>query len=522
MKQKVSFSKDARRELQKGIDTLADAAKVTLGAKGRNVIIDRQPFPHVTKDGVTVVNSINLSEPIQDMGARLIKQVASKTADDSGDGTTSSTVLAQQIISKGLDSIEEGANPIDVNRGILLAVKEVVEFLKSKAIPINDDYEFLNQVAKISANGDEEISKLVADVMSKVKLDGLVTVETSGSPTTRVDVVEGTKVLSGMSDLRFTTNFGKMRAELNDAYVLLVDGEIQFMKDLHPALEAYASFNTEKPFVVFSTGMTGEALLTLVGNNIKGNLKSLVVNLPGLKEEKSELLADIQSIIGGKVIKKDLGELKNFTPDMFGIADSIISSLNDTIITGEGKGKEDRAKVIKDQIKLYENDDLRKKYFQGRLARLTGGVASIYVGGLTETEMMERKDRIDDAIGATTAAMMEGIVPGGGVSLLRAKEFVAKLKSENKDMQLGIDIIHDSLDAPIKQILSNAGFEPEKVINKLLDTDFNYGFDVRDNKTVDMIKHGIIDPFKVVRNSIENSSSIAGLFLTTDCVIHNI
>jgi chaperonin GroEL len=519
MKQNVSFSDEARKQLQKGVDTLADAAKVTLGAKGRNVIIDTKPIPHVTKDGVTVVNSINLKDPIQSIGARLIQQIASKTADDSGDGTTTSTVLAQQIISKGLDAIGKGANPIDVYKGINLAVNEVVDYLRSKAILIDDDYNFLKQVANISANGDEEIAELVADVMSKVKVDGLVTVEASGSSTTRTDILEGTKILAGVADLQFITNPHKMRAEIEDSLVVLVDGDLSTTKEIYPILEAYESLNTNKPIVFFSSNMNGELLYSLIMNKRKGELSSLAVNMPGLKDEKSELLNDIQAITGGVVVKKELGELKNFTADMFGHADKVISDMHSTIITGEGLGRKDRADIIKGQIELYKDDLPRKLYFNGRLARLNGGVAVIYVGGTTETEMIERKDRVDDAVGATTAAMREGIVPGGGIALLRAKDAVKHLYTGNKDIKLGIEIIYNILDSPFRQILSNAGTNPDKVLSKITYTDFSYGYDVREEKTVDMIQSGIIDPFKVVRNSIENSSSVAGLFLTTECVI---
>ena len=524
-KKQITFSNEGRALLKKGIDKVADSVKVTLGAKGRNVIIDRFPFPHVTKDGVTVAGEINLEHPIENMGARLIKQVAYQTANDSGDGTTTSTLLAQVVSTKGLQAIEDGANPIEVKKGMDKAVIEIVNTLREKSQDISADYDILKQIAVISANGDEEIGHLVADVASRVRVDGLVTVEQSKTNETYSEVVEGTKILSGYINPYYITNHAKMRCEYNDSVVFLYDGDLNTQKDFQPIIVEYEALKTNKPLVIFTSGIDGEALSFFTINKVKGNLQNIPIRLHGKPHEKLELLKDIQSITGGSIISQTTGlMMKDFNKTMFGSLDRIITDDKSTIITNEQNSVEKRIDEIKEQIKSTKEDEFKLQQLRGRVARLSGGVAVISVGGKTEAEMLERKDRIDDAVGATKAAMEEGIIAGGGVALFRAKLLLPKVKLPNEDQQIGWDIVLNSLDAPIRQILTNGGYyseRQEEIINKVGKEKFNFGFDILNEEVVDMVKKGIIDPFKVVRNCIENSTSIAGLIITTECVIND-
>ena len=535
-KKEITFSKEGREKLQLGIDKVANAVKVTLGGKGRNVIIDRYPFPHVTKDGVTVANEINLEDPIENMGARLIKQVASKTANDSGDGTTSRTVLAQEILTRGLESINHGANPIEVQKGMNKAVEKVVAFLKENAMIVDDDISKLRQVAKISANGDDEVADLVSEVMSRIKLDGDVKVEFSNADATRVEIVDGTKILSGLLSPHFINNPSKRRAEHKDCLVLLYDGHMSTMKDITPMIEAYYNeypegSSNQPTVVIISSLIDGEALSSLIYNKINGGFQSLVIGVNGAQNDKLETLQDIKAVVGGEVLSQTSGiSMKEFTFDMFGKASMVVSNQDFTTIANDGSEESIavRAEVIRGQIETEKENTLRTGLLKGRLARLNGGVAVIYVGGKTQAEMLERKDRIDDAVGATMAAMTEGVVPGGGVALFRAIKSLEDVDTSNPQEAIGAAIIKSSLSAPLFQILRNGGYVDgdsskslTSIVSEIQSSDFNYGFDIVSEKIVDMIEQGIIDPVKVVRNSIENSSSIAGLLLTTEVVISN-
>lgn len=532
----ITFSKEGRRKLQSGIDIVANAVKVTLGARGRNVIIDREPFPHVTKDGVTVANEINLEDPIENMGARLIKQVASKTASDSGDGTTSSTVLAQKILSKGLESIDAGANPVDVLKGMNKAVEKVVAFIKGISIDISDDKEKLKQVAKISANGDEEIAELVSTVMSKVKTDGSVSVNFSNAEETRVEMMDGAKITSGYISPYFINNPSKRRAEYNDMIVFLHDGHLGNIKDFSNMLEVYYAEYPEGTIdapavLIVCTSIDGEALTSLVNNKVQGGFISVVVALNGTQSDKTDLLNDIQSVVGGRIISPSTGlTISSFDLSMFGNAKYVVATSEYTTImpTSDFNEIEKRSEVIKSQIIEEKENPVREAILKGRLARLNGGVATIYVGGKTQAEMLERKDRIDDAVGATTAAMLEGVVPGGGVTLFRAMQDLDNIEVSNPQENIGVTIIKSSLSAPLLQILHNGGYthgDGSKSIDSILQDikskESNFGFNISSEKVVDMIEEGIIDPAKVVRNTIENSTSIAGLLLTTEVVINN-
>lgn len=532
----ITFSKEGRRKLQKGIDTVANAVKVTLGARGRNVIIDREPFPHVTKDGVTVANEINLDDPIENMGARLIKQVASKTASDSGDGTTSSTVLAQKILQKGLENIDAGANPVEVLKGMNKAVDKVVAFIKSKSVDISDSKEKLKQVAKISANGDEEIAELVATVMSKVKTDGSVSVNFSNAEETRVEMMDGAKIASGYISPYFINNTSKRRSEYNNMIVFLHDGHLGSIKDFSKMLEVYYAEYPEGTIdapavLIVCTSIDGEALTSLINNKVQGGFISLVVALNGTQSDKTDVLGDIQSVVGGRIISPSTGlSISSFDFSMFGNAKFVTATSEYTTImpTDDFNEIENRSAIIKSQIVEEKENTLKEAILKGRLARLNGGVATIYVGGKTQAEMLERKDRIDDAVGATTAAMVEGVVPGGGITLFRAMKEIDNVEVDNAQENIGVSIIRESLSAPLIQILNNGGYSDKDgsksidlVLLNLRNTTFNYGFNITSELIVDMIEEGIIDPAKVVRNSIENSTSVAGLLLTTEVVINN-
>lgn len=533
----ITFSKEGRRKLQQGIDTVANAVKVTLGARGRNVIIDRENgVPHVTKDGVTVALSIKLEDKIEDMGARLIKQVAGKTASDSGDGTTSSTVLAQKILQKGLEKIDVGANPIEILKGMNKAVDKVVAFIKKNSIDISDDKEKLKQVAKISANGDEEIAELVSTVMSKVKTDGSVSVNFSNAEETKVEMMDGAKIASGFISPYFINNTAKRKAEYNNMIVFLHDGHLGTIKDFSKMLEVYYAKYPEDTIdapavLIVCTSIDGEALTSLINNKVQGGFISVVVSLSGAQSDKTDVLNDIQSVVGGRIISPSTGlSISSFDYSMFGNAKLVTATSDYTTImpTDDFNEIEKRSEIIKSQILEEKENVAREAILKGRLARLNGGVATIFVGGKTQAEMQERKDRIDDAVGATTAAMLEGVVPGGGVTLFRAIDELNDVDISNPQENIGVSIIKESLSSTLTQILVNGGYSEkdgsksiDSIVSRLKQEPFNVGFNIATEEFVDMIESGIIDPAKVVRNSIENSNSIAGLLLTTEVVINN-
>jgi len=530
-KKVITYSNEGRQHLKNGIDKVANSVKVTLGAKGRNVILDRTPFPHLTKDGVTVAAEINLEHPIENMGAKLLKQVAMQTAKDSGDGTTTSIVLAQEIATRGLNAIEEGFNPIEVKKGMEMAVSDIISKLKPKSISISSDYDILKKVAVISANGDEEVGDIVADVMSKIKLDGEVTVDFSQIDKTYSTITEGTKVLAGYINQYYITNHSSMTAEYSDCLVFLYEGTLTTIPDIEPLFKAYQEVGVNDagvkvPLIIIASGLDGEALSAFTINKAKGILPNIALRLHGIPFDKTQTLQDLQSVVGGTVISQTTGlMMKDFNSSMFGHTKKIVTNENTTLLMSSAKGDtiNERIEQLKEQLSLIDNDELKKSDLKARIARLSGGIGVIYVGGKTEAEVFERKDRIDDAIGATKAAMMEGVIAGGGVALLRAVKMV-NVKGVNKDQIKGIEIIVDSLSSPIYQILKNGGYESlraNKVIKSLLERDFNIGFDIKNELEVDMVANGIIDPFKVVRNCIENATSIAGLILTTECVINN-
>ena len=518
----LTFHNEGREKLIIGIDKVANAVKVTLGAKGRNVILDRNPYPHITKDGVTVAKEINLEDAIESMGARLIKQVASKTAEDNGDGTTTSTVLAQQIAKKGLKAIETHP-PMEVKKGMELAVKEVSTFLKENSTPIDIDKNTLYKVALISANGDESIAELVSLVMNKIKLDGIYDLEESGLQETIVDMIEGTKILSSFLSPHFINDENKSRVVLEDAYVFMMDGVLNNINDLSPVFTQYNALGTTKPLVFMANDVNGEALSTLIINKVKGKISTVAIRVPGLTDEKIETLKDIQSVVGGTIINQASGiMLKDFTKEMFGKIDRIVVEREFTIITNRKKdGIKKRASEIKSQIESVKEDVFLREKLKARLARLNGAVAVIKVGGTTEVEMKERKDRVEDALGAVASAMKEGIVPGGGIALFRSFLHLKNTTVKSKSQSVGYSIILDSLSEPLIQILKNGDKDYESIIQKLNKKDFAYGYDVQKEEIVDMIEVGIIDPVKVVRNALENASSIASMLLTTECVISN-
>lgn len=521
VKKTLTFNEEGREKLFEGINQVANAVKVTLGAKGKNVIIDRFPTPHVTKDGVTVAQEVNVDGEIESMGARLIKQVANKTVEDNGDGTSTSCVLAQEIVKRGLEAIKENA-PINVKKGMEQALSDVTTYLKDKATPIKDDKVTLKKVALISANGDESIAEIVSSVMSKIKLDGLAAVEESGQQETTVDMIEGTKILSGFASPHFINDEAKNRVVLEDVLVFMIDGELQNHKDLEPIYMQYAELKTASPLLIFAKDLKGEAFSSLVINKVKGNISVAAVRVPGMDDEKHELLKDINSVVGGTIINQSSGiMLKDFKHDMFGKADKVIIDREYTIIIKKDKkGIEKRVKDVKSQIEAAKDDAYIREKLKSRLARLNGAVAVIRVGGKTEVEMKERKDRFDDALGAVSSAMKEGVIAGGGIALLRAYLNLrdTRVKTEQLD---GFKVVLESLKKPFEQILTNGDVNHEEVLNALRGKDFNYGYDILNEEIVDMVEKGIIDPVKVVRNALENATSIASMLLTTECVISN-
>lgn len=523
MAKQLFFNTDARDRLKKGVDALADAVKVTLGPKGRNVIIDKKfGAPTITKDGVSVAKEIELAEPIENMGAQLVKEVASKTADNAGDGTTTATVLAQSIFGVGIKNVAAGANPMDLKRGIDKAVAAVVAQLKADSKHISTSKE-IAQVATVSANNDEEIGKMISDAMDKVGKDGVITVEEAKGTETDVKTVEGMQFDRGYLSPYFVTNTEKMEVELDQPYILIYDKKISSMKELLPILEPIAQ--TGKPLLIIAEDVDGEALATLVVNKIRGALKVAAVKAPGFGDRRKAMLEDIAVLTGGTVISEERGfKLENATPEMLGRAEKInIDKDNTTVVNGAGDSPTIKGRIseIKAQIEKTTSDYDREK-LQERLAKLSGGVAILYIGAATEIEMKEKKDRVDDALHATRAAVQEGVVVGGGVALIRASEALNDLKGENEDQDTGINIIRQAIESPLRTIVSNAGGEPSVVINKIREQKGNYGYNARTDVYEDLFAAGVIDPTKVTRLALENAASIAALLLTTECVVADV
>ena len=521
MAKEIKFDFEAREGLKRGVDALANAVKVTLGPKGRNVIIDKSfGGPQITKDGVTVAKEVELEDPHENMGAQLVKQVASKTNDLAGDGTTTATVLAQAIVREGLKNVTAGANPMDLKNGIDKATKKVVEALEKQAIAVGDDVEKIKQVATISANNDETIGDLIAQAFSKVGKEGVITVEESKGTDTYVDVVEGMQFDRGYLSPYFITNPEKMVAELDHPFILITDKKISTMKDLLPILEQVAQ--TGRPLLIIAEDVDGEALATLVVNKLRGTLKVAAVKAPGFGDRRKAMLEDIAILTGGTVVTEERGyKLENTTLDMLGQAERVtIDKDNTTIVGGAGKEEDIKARIkqIKAQIEQTTSDYDREK-LQERLAKLAGGVAVLYVGAPSEVELKEKKDRVEDALNATRAAVEEGIVAGGGVALLRAQKSLEDLKAANEDEKTGIMIIYQALEEPLRQIVNNGGEEGSVVVSKVKEGKGDFGYDVKKGEYVNMLKAGIIDPKKVTRIAIENAASVGGMILTTESAL---
>ncbi|MBO8438539.1 MAG: chaperonin GroEL [Bacteroidetes bacterium] len=521
MAKEIKFNIDAREELKKGVDALADAVKVTLGPKGRNVIIEKKfGAPHITKDGVTVAKEVELEDKFQNMGAQLVKEVASKTGDDAGDGTTTATVLAQAIINVGLKNVTAGANPMDLKRGIDKAVAKIVENIKSQAQEVGDDFNKIESVARISANNDEEIGKLIAEAMRKVKKEGVITVEEAKGTDTTVEVVEGMQFDRGYISPYFVTNTEDMECEMERPYILIFDKKISSLKDMLPILEATAQ--SGRPLLIIAEDVDSEALATLVVNRLRGSLKVCAVKAPGFGDRRKEMLEDIAVLTGGIVISEEKGlQLEKATIDMLGTAEKVtVDKDNTTIVNGAGDKDAIAARVaqIKTQIEK-TTSDYDKEKLQERLAKLAGGVAVLYIGAPSEVEMKEKKDRVDDALSATRAAIAEGIVPGGGVTYIRAISAIENLKGDNDDEQTGIDIVKRAVEEPLRQIVANAGLEGAVIVQNVKDGKGDYGYNARTNTYENFFEAGVIDPAKVSRVALENAASISGMFLTTECVI---
>ncbi len=521
MSKEIKFNIEARDLLKEGVDALANAVKVTLGPKGRNVVIDRKfGPPQITKDGVSVAKEIELSDPGANMGAQMVKEVASKTADDAGDGTTTATVLAQSIINVGLKNVTAGANPMDLKRGIDKAVEVIVANIKSQSIAVGDNYDKIKQVAKISANNDETIGSLIAEAMEKVKKEGVITVEEAKGTETYVKVVEGMQFDRGYISPYFITNGDKMEADLENPYILLYDKKISTMKELMPVLEPAAQAG--RPLMIIAEDVEGEALATLVVNRLRGSLKVAAVKAPGFGDRRKEMLEDLAILTGGTVISEEKGlKLEQATIEMLGQCEKItIDKENTTIVNGIGAKDAIDSRVA--QIRtLIENStsDYDKEKLQERLAKLAGGVAVLYVGAASEIEMKEKKDRVDDALSATRAAVEEGIVAGGGVAYIRAIADLDNLKGDNDDETVGIEIVKRAVEEPLRQIVANAGGEGAVVVDKVKAGEADFGYNARVGEYQMMIEAGVIDPAKVSRVALENAASIAGMFLTTECVL---
>ena len=520
MAKEIKFNIEARDLLKKGVDELANAVKVTLGPKGRNVVIDKKfGAPQISKDGVTVAKEIELEDAYENMGAQMVKEVASKTSDDAGDGTTTATVLTQSIVSVGLKNVTAGANPMDLKRGIDKAVASIVKGLKSQSQTIGDDYNKIEQVAMISANNDPEIGKLIAEAMKKVKKEGVITVEEAKGTETNVDVVEGMQFDRGYISPYFITDTDKMESVLESPYILIFDKKISTMKDLLPLLESSAQAG--KPLMIIAEDVDGEALATLVVNKLRGSLKIAAVKAPGFGDRRKEMLQDLAILTGGTVISEETGmKLETATLEMLGTAEKIvIDKENTTIVNGSGDKKaiEGRVNQIKAQIET-TTSDYDKEKLQERLAKLAGGVAVLYIGAPSEIEMKEKKDRVDDALSATRAAVEEGIVPGGGVAYIRAIDSI-KTKGANEDETTGIAIVKRAVEEPLRQIVANAGLEGSVIVQEVKRGKDDYGYNANSDKYENLFKSGVIDPTKVTRVALENAASIASMFLTTECVI---
>jgi chaperonin GroEL len=521
MAKEIKYNIEARALLKEGVDKLADAVKVTLGPKGRNVVLEKKfGAPQISKDGVTVAKEIELKDPYQNMGAQMVKEVASKTGDIAGDGTTTATVLAQSIINVGLKNVTAGANPMDIKRGIDKAVEAVVKHLKSQAKVVGDDLSKIEQVARISANDDEEIGKLIAEAMGKVHKEGVITVEESKGTSTSVEVVEGMQFDRGYISAYFVTNTEKMEADLETPYILIYDKKISTMKDMLPILEASAQ--TGKPLLIVAEDIEGEALATLVVNRLRGSLRVCAVKAPGFGDRRKEMLEDIAILTGGTVISEEKGlKLEHATLDMLGMAEKVtVSKENTTIVNGSGEKDMIKARVsqIKQQMTT-TTSDYDKEKLQERLAKLAGGVAVLYIGAASEVEMKEKKDRVDDSLHATRAAIEEGIVPGGGVAYIRAISALEGLEGDNEDQTTGIAIVKRAIEEPLRQIAVNAGQEGAVVAQNVKAGKGDYGYNAQTNKYEKLMTTGVIDPAKVTRVALENAASIAGMFLTTEAVI---
>jgi chaperonin GroEL len=524
MAKDINFNVEARDRLKKGVDALANAVKVTLGPKGRNVIIDKKfGSPVITKDGVTVAKEIELKDPIENMGAQMVKEVASKTADVAGDGTTTATVLAQAIVTAGLKNVAAGANPMDLKRGIDKAVIKVIENLQQNSKTVGDDNNKIEQVATISANNDSEIGKLIASAMAKVKKEGVITVEEAKGTETTVEVVEGMQFDRGYISPYFVTNADKMEAVLENPHILIYDKKISNMKELLPLLEKQVQ--TGSPLLIISEEVDGEALATLVVNKIRGSLKVAAVKAPGFGDRRKAMLEDIAILTGGTLISEERGfKLENADLSYLGKAEKVtIDKDNTTIVNGAGKKQDITARInqIKAQIES-TTSDYDKEKLQERLAKLAGGVAVLYIGAATEMEMKEKKDRVDDALHATRAAVEEGIVPGGGVAYIRAIAAIEKLTGSNEDETTGIAIVKRALEEPLRQIVANAGMEGSIVVQKVREGKEDFGYNARTDKYENLYAAGVIDPTKVTRVALENAASIAGMLLTTECVLADI
>ena len=524
MAKDIKFDIEARDGLKRGVDALANAVKVTLGPKGRNVIIGKSfGGPNVTKDGVTVAKEIELQDPLENMGAQMVKEVASKTNDLAGDGTTTATVLAQAIVKEGLKNVAAGANPMDLKRGIDKAVEAIVDDLKKQAKVVGSDSEKIKQIASISANNDEVIGELIANAFAKVGKEGVITVEEAKGTDTFVDVVEGMQFDRGYLSPYFVTNPEKMEAELENPYILLYDKKVSSLKELLPVLEPVAQ--SGKPLLIIAEDVDGEALSTLVVNKLRGALKIAAVKAPGFGDRRKAMLEDIAILTGGTVISEERGyTLENTTIEMLGTAKRVtIDKDNTTIVSGAGDADtiKNRVNQIKGQMET-TTSDYDKEKLQERLAKLAGGVAVLYVGAASEVEMKEKKDRVDDALHATRAAVEEGIVAGGGVALLRAKSVLSKIKADNADEATGIQIVSRAVEAPLRTIVENAGLEGSVVVAKVAEGKGDFGYNAKTDEYVDMLKAGIIDPKKVTRVALENAASVSGMILTTECALIDI
>ena len=521
MAKEIKFNIKAREELKNGVDALADAVKVTLGPKGRNVIIEKKfGAPHITKDGVTVAREIELEDPFQNMGAQLVKEVASKTGDQAGDGTTTATVLAQAIVNVGLKNVTAGANPMDLKRGIDKAVSAVVEGIKAQSQEVDDDISKIENVARVSANNDEEIGRLIAEAMQKVKKEGVITVEEAKGTETSVDVVEGMQFDRGYISPYFVTNTEKMECEMDSPYILLYDKKISNLKDMLPILEAVAQ--SGRPMLIIAEDVDNEALATLVVNRLRGSLKICAVKAPGFGDRRKEMLEDIAILTGGTVISEVKGmQLAQATINDLGTAEKVtVNKDNTTIVNGAGSKDAIASRVaqIKAQIETTTSNYDKEKLHE-RLAKLAGGVAVLYIGAPSEVEMKEKKDRVDDALSATRAAIAEGIVPGGGVAYIRCLAKLDELKGSNEDENTGIAIIRRAIEEPMRQIMKNAGVEGAVILQKVKEGTGDFGYNARTDSFENFFATGVIDPAKVTRVALENAASIAGMFLTTECVI---